>query len=86
MGRQALGGISSFVLRGIVVKKRDVQGQYKYASPDDRIDGFDYYLGYIKFGIGRTTSDSAHDIRDNKFTRGEGIALVRSYDGEFPSS
>ena len=33
------------------------QGTYsKYASLDDKIDGFHYYLSYIKFGIGRTTS------------------------------
>ncbi len=61
------------------------EGTYsKYASLDDRIDGFHYYLGYIKFGIGRTTSDTAHEIRDGKITREEGIALVKKYDGEFP--
>lgn len=61
------------------------EGTYsKYASLDDRIDGFHYHLGFIKFGIGRATSDSAHEIRDGKITREEGIALVRRYDGEFP--
>lgn len=61
------------------------EGTYsKYASLDDRIDGFHYYLGYIKFGIGRATSDTAHEIRDGKITREEGIALVKRYDGEFP--
>ncbi len=61
------------------------EGTYsKYASLDDAIDGFHYYLAYIKFGIGRTTSDSAHEIRDNKITREEGIALVKKFDGEFP--
>lgn len=61
------------------------EGSYsKYASLDDRIDGFHYYLAYIKFGIGRTTSDTAHEIRDHKIDRDEGIALVRRYDGEFP--
>ncbi|MBX3658723.1 MAG: N-acetyl sugar amidotransferase [Ramlibacter sp.] len=61
------------------------EGTYsKYASLDDRIDGYHYYLAYIKFGIGRTTSDTAHEIRDSKITREEGIALVRRYDGEFP--
>ncbi len=61
------------------------EGTYsKYASIDDRIDGIHYYLSYIKFGIGRTTSDSAHEIRDGKITREEGIALVKRYDGEFP--
>jgi N-acetyl sugar amidotransferase len=62
------------------------EGTYsKYASLDDRVDGFHYYLGYIKFGIGRTTSDAAHEIRDGKITREEGIALVKRYDGEFPA-
>lgn len=61
------------------------EGTYsKYASLDDRLDGFHYYLGFIKFGIGRTTSDSAHEVRDGKITRDEAIALVRKYDGEFP--
>lgn len=61
------------------------EGTYsKYASIDDKLDGFHYYLGFIKFGIGRATSDSAHEIRDGKITRDEGIALVKKYDGEFP--
>ncbi len=61
------------------------EGTYsKYASLDDRIDGFHYYLAYIKFGIGRTTSDTAHEIRDGKIDREEGCALVKRYDGEFP--
>ena len=61
------------------------EGTYsKYASLDDKIDGYHYYLSYIKFGIGRTTSDAAHEIRDGKITREEGIALVKRYDSEFP--
>jgi N-acetyl sugar amidotransferase len=61
------------------------EGTYsKYASLDDKFDGFHYYMGYIKFGIGRATSDASHEIRDGKITREEGIALVRRYDGEFP--
>ena len=62
------------------------EGTYsKYASLDDRIDGFHYYLSYIKFGLGRATSDAAHEIRDGHINREEGVALVRRYDGEFPS-
>ena len=61
------------------------EGTYsKYASLDDRLDGFHYYLGFVKFGIGRATSDAAHEIRDGKITREEGMALVKRYDGEFP--
>lgn len=62
------------------------EGTYsKYASLDDRTDGFHYYLGFIKFGIGRATSDAAHEVRDGHITRNEAVALVKRYDGEFPS-
>ena len=61
------------------------EGTYtNFASLDDDIDGFHYYLSYIKFGLGRTTADTAHEIRDGKLTRDEGIELVKKYDGEFP--
>ncbi len=62
------------------------EGTYsKYASLDDRMDGFHFYMAFIKFGIGRATSDAGHEIRDGHITREEGVALVRRYDGEFPS-
>lgn len=61
------------------------EGTYsKYASLDDQLDGFHYYLSYIKFGIGRATSDASHEIRDGRISREEGIALIEKYDGEFP--
>lgn len=61
------------------------EGTYsKYASLDDKMDGIHYYMGYIKFGIGRATSDTSHEIRDGHLTREEAVALVRRYDGEFP--
>ncbi len=63
------------------------EGTYsKYASLDDKLDGFHYYLGFIKFGIGRATSDAAHEIRDGHITREEGESLVRKFDGEFPET
>ena len=62
------------------------EGTYsKYASLDDRLDGFHYYLAYIKFGIGRCTSDAAHEVRDGHITREEAVALVKKFDGEFPT-
>ena len=61
------------------------EGTYtKFASLDDKLDGFHYYFMYIKFGIGRATSDTAHEIRDKKISRREGAFLVKKYDGEFP--
>lgn len=62
------------------------EGTYsKYASLDDQTDGFHFYLAFIKFGIGRCTSDAAHEVRDAHITREEGASLVKRYDGEFPS-
>jgi len=70
---------------GFTPNSERTEGTYsKYASLDDKFDGIHYYLGYIKFGIGRTSSDAAHEIRDGKITRDEGKALVKKYDGEFP--
>jgi len=57
----------------------------KYNSIDDKIDDFHYYTTFIKFGIGRSTYDAAQEIRNDEITREEGVALVKKYDGEFPS-
>lgn len=61
------------------------EGTYsKYASLDDKQDGFHFYLAYIKFGIARATSDAAHEVRDGHLVRDEAVALVKRYDGAFP--
>jgi N-acetyl sugar amidotransferase len=57
----------------------------KYNSIDDRIDDFHYYTTWIKFGIGRASYDAAQEIRSGDITREEGVALVRRFDGEWPS-
>lgn len=70
---------------GFEVNPERTEGTYsKYASLDDRIDGFHYFTTFIKFGIGRTTHDASQEIRNGKITREEGVALVRKFDGEFP--
>lgn len=62
------------------------EGTYtNFASLDDKTDGFHYFMMFIKQGIGRTTSDAAHQIRDDIITRDEGVDLVLKYDGEYPS-
>jgi len=68
---------------GFQVNPERTEGTYsKYASLDDKTDWLHYYLSYIKFGIGRATADTAHEIRDGKNTREEGVMLVKKYDGE----
>jgi hypothetical protein len=48
------------------------------------MDGFHFYMRYIKFGLGRCVDDTAHEIRDGHITREEGVALMKKYEGEFP--
>lgn len=70
---------------GFQAMPRRTEATYsKYASIDDLTDPWHYYLMLIKFGIGRATSDAAHEIRDGHLTREEGVALVRRFDCEFP--
>lgn len=57
----------------------------KHASIDDKADGFHFYLGYMKFGLGRASRDAQTDIRRHHLTREEGVRLVALYDHEFPS-
>ena len=62
------------------------QGTYsRYAGIDDVIEWLHFYMIFIKFGIGRATYDAAQEIRNQKITREEGIALVHKYDHEFPN-
>lgn len=57
----------------------------KYASLDDLIDPFHHYLSVVKFGLGRCTSDAAHEVREKLIDREEAVALVQRYDLEYPS-
>lgn len=56
----------------------------KYASIDDRMDDFNFYTYFVKFGIGRATYDAAQEVRARDITREEAVSLVEKYDGEFP--
>ena len=71
---------------GYKINEKRTEGTYtNFASLDDKLDGFHYYLMFIKQGIGRATSDTAHQVRQEIITRDEGVEFVRNYDGEFPS-
>lgn len=70
---------------GFSANTERTEGSYsKYSSIDDKIDPFHYLTTLIKFGIGRATYDAAQEIRNNKITREEGVALVKKFDQEFP--
>lgn len=70
---------------GFKANPERTEGTYsKYASLDDKMDGMHFYMRFIKFGLGRTMEDAAHEIRDGHLVREEGIALLKKYEGEFP--
>jgi N-acetyl sugar amidotransferase len=70
---------------GFQTNPQRTEGSYsKYSSIDDKIDMLHYFTTLIKFGIGRATYDAVQEIRNEKITRDEGVALVRKYDTEFP--
>ncbi len=58
----------------------------KYASLDDKLDGFFFYTRFIKFGVGRAMMDSAQEIRNGFLTKEEGLRLINKYDGEYPKT
>jgi len=57
----------------------------KYNSIDDKMDDLHYYTTYIKFGIGRATYDASQEVRSGDIDRDEAVALIKKYDGEYPS-
>lgn len=57
----------------------------KYASIDDKVDDFNHFCYFIKFGIGRSTYDASQEVRAGDITLDEATALIRRYDGEFPT-
>ena len=70
---------------GFKANDKRTEGSYsRYNSLDDRIDGYHYWCGHIKFGIGRTTHEASQEIRNGDLIREEGVALVHKYDGELP--
>lgn len=71
---------------GFIPSPERTQGTYsKYNSIDDQIDDLHYYTTFVKFGIGRATYDASQEIRSGDIDRDEGVALVKRYDGEWPS-
>lgn len=68
---------------GFMPKMSRSVGTYScYASLDDGLDDLHYYFAFLKFGIGRCTSDACHEIRDGELDREDALSLVQRFDGE----
>lgn len=56
----------------------------RYSSIDDKMDDFNFYTSFIKFGYGRAMMDSSQEVRSGDIEREEALHLIRRYDGEYP--
>lgn len=71
---------------GFIPNDQRTEGTYsRYNSIDDKLDGFHYWTGHVKFGVGRATHEAAQEIRNGDLTREEAVSLVHKYDGELPA-
>lgn len=57
-----------------------------YGKIEDHANDVHDYLKYLKFGYGRATDDASMEIRHGRMTREEGVAMVRRYDANEPST
>ena len=64
--------------------ERNAGSYSRYTSLDDKLDDFNFYCMYVKYGIGRATYDASQEIKRGDITREEAVALINRFDGEFP--
>jgi len=55
-----------------------------YAQNEDHLQDFHCFMGYIKHGFSRATSDISIEIRQGRMSRDEGVKLANKIDGQFP--
>ena len=64
--------------------ERNAGSYSRYTSLDDKLDDFNFYCFYIKYGLGRATFDTAQEVKRGDINIEEARALVKRFDGEFP--
>lgn len=57
-----------------------------YSKIEDHANDVHDYMKFVKFGYGRATDDASMEIRHNRISREDGIALIKKYDPHEPSS
>ncbi len=72
---------------GFTMYNKPVEGSVlPYENLDNHQHGIHDYFKFLKYGFGRATDHVCMQIRRNRFTRAEGIELVKMHDGKFPWS
>ncbi len=64
----------------------NVPSDYNYEKIECQMQGVRDYIKYIKRGYTRPTHLASIDIRNNRLTRDEALALIREFEGKRPPS
>jgi N-acetyl sugar amidotransferase len=64
--------------------ERNIGAIENFSATDTDLIHLYFYLMYLKFGFGRTTSEIGNEIRRGAMTRKQGINIVKKFDGELP--
>jgi N-acetyl sugar amidotransferase len=67
-------------------ESRNIGAIENFSATDTNLIHLYFYLMYLKFGFGRTTSEVGNEIRRGAMTRDQAKTLVNSFDGEIPSA
>ncbi|MFC1509923.1 N-acetyl sugar amidotransferase, partial [Candidatus Omnitrophota bacterium] len=69
-------------LKGRTGPLEDIGRYRRYTAVDDDSVIVNQLLKYIKFGFGYATDEACYDIREGFMSRGEGIEMLKKYDGK----
>ena len=64
--------------------QRNIGAIENFSATDTNLIHLYFYMMYIKFGFGRTTSEIGNEIRRGAMSRSQAINLTKKLDGEFP--
>ncbi|MAD95356.1 MAG: legionaminic acid biosynthesis protein PtmG [Rhodobacteraceae bacterium] len=64
--------------------ERNIGAIENFSATDTNLIHLYFYMMYLKFGFGRTTSEIGNEIRRGAMTRSQAINITNKFDGEFP--
>lgn len=64
--------------------ERNIGAIENFSATDTNLIHLYFYLMYLKFGFGRTTSEIGNEIRRGAMKRAQAVNITKKFDGEFP--
>lgn len=65
--------------------ERNIGAIENFSATDTNLIHLYFYLMYLKFGFGRTTSEIGNEIRRGAMSRAQAVNITKKFDGEFPA-